>query len=81
MTDNKDDKPDSKKVILDHTIKELEKMMHAIKNGQVPTLSKSIKKLADIVDVAEKKVKENKVDDKELDAVFDKIAKDITNKK
>jgi hypothetical protein len=83
MADNKDNKNsnDNKKVVLDYTIKELGRILESMRNGQMPELTKSLKKLTDIVNVAEKKVKENKVDDKELDAIFDKIAKDITDKK
>jgi hypothetical protein len=72
---------DNKKIILDHTMKELEKMIESLKNGKIPTLPKTLKKLADIVDVADSKVKENKIKDEDLDSIFDKIAEDITKKK
>lgn len=83
MADDKDNKnnDDSKKVVLDYTIKELGKILESVRGGQMPALTKSLKKLTDIVNIAEKKVKENKVDDKELDAIFDKIAKDIKEDK
>ena len=71
---------DNKKVVLDHTIKELGKMISSLKSGKIPTFPKSLKQIADIVNVADIKIKENKVNDEELDVVFDKIAKDISEK-
>lgn len=71
----------NKKIILDRALNELERVLKDLKAGKVPALPKSLKTLSDIVNAAEKKVKENKVKEEELDPIFDKIAEDIKKDK
>jgi len=70
-----------KKIILDHAIFELQKIMEDLKNGKTPIFPKSLKKLSDIISITDDKAKDNKFKEEDLNNIFNNIAKDITKKK
>lgn len=68
---------DNKKIVLDHAMQQLQKIMSDLKNGKKPKFPKSLKKLSDVLDV----VGDKEIKEKELDSIIEIIAKDITTKK
>jgi hypothetical protein len=68
---------DNKKIVLDHALQQLQKIMTDLKNGKTPTFPKSLKKISDVLSVIDDK----NIKEKELDNIIDTIAKDITTKK
>jgi hypothetical protein len=72
---------DNKKIILDHAIQELQKIMTDLKNGKTPVFPKSLKKLADIISISDDEINKSKLKEEDINDMLNNIAKNITEKK
>jgi hypothetical protein len=68
---------DDKKEIVNFALEQLKKAVSDLKSGKTPTISRDLKKITQILNEANNKLKENKITEENMESVVKDIAKKV----